>query len=646
MTVSNLSVRPRNGHTLQVISARRVSDPGPGKQDIRSLDDQGALLDRWLDEHASQPRNVTALAGSGSGEYLERAEYLRLIELVESDQFDLVITEDLGRIIRRIHAHLFCELCVDHGVRLIAINDHVDTAEPGWQDRSIFSAWHHERSNRDTSERIKRTHRNRFLHGGTASLPIFGYRKKPGAKSDDDWEKLPEAEQIYREWFDRLDHDALYAEVGDWLNEAGVPTGPHSRTNKKWDGRMVARVTHNWLLKGVRFRNKRKTRRISTGKYKSEKADPRELLTRHVPHLAFFEEAYYDRVVAKADARNAKYRRSKGGAADPCANRPKKRVRYPGQSLCCGVCGRPFVFGAHGQTDHLMCSGAREYLCWNAISLNGPLTAQAVAASVLAEIETLRDFDAAFVDMVNEEAQKLDVQREHRLYELQTLIEKRQSQIQNLVDYISGGCKSPNVAENLGKLEAELPQLQAQRAEIEGTASQVIIMPSAAEIKQLVRQSVRDLALESYEFTKLMRRLVRDFFVFPYRSCDGKDFVLRGTARLQLANLLPDQRLRDTLRGPLERVLNLDLFVAPQRIRLREQVMALRREMTEREAAERLGITKTAAQYAAGLDRLMGRLGLADPYVRMTKPPTDYPKMRRHLHPRFRFDPLPGFGTE
>jgi hypothetical protein len=56
------------------------------------------------------------------------------------------------------------------------------------------------------------------------------------------------------------------------------------------------------------------------------------------------------------------------------------------------------------------------------------------------------------------------------------------------------------------------------------------------------------------------------------------------------------------------------------------------------------GITKTAAQYAAGLDRLMGRLGLIDPYVRMAEPPTDYPKMRRHLHPRYRFDPLPGFG--
>jgi predicted site-specific integrase-resolvase len=130
------------------------------------LDDQGALHNRWLNERAGLPYKVTVVAGSGSGEYLERTEYLQLIELVESDRFDLVLTEDLGRIVRRIHAHLFCELCVDHQTRLIAINDHVDTAEDGWQDRSIFSAWHHERSNRDTSERIKRTHRSRFLQGG------------------------------------------------------------------------------------------------------------------------------------------------------------------------------------------------------------------------------------------------------------------------------------------------------------------------------------------------------------------------------------------------------------------------------------------------------------------------------------------------
>jgi hypothetical protein len=106
------------------------------------------------------------VAGSGSGEFLDREEFLRLGDLVATGKYDLVLTEDLGRIVRRIYAHIFAEHCVDHATRLISKNDHVDTMVEGWEDRSIFSAWHHERSNRDTSDRIKRAHRGRFLNGG------------------------------------------------------------------------------------------------------------------------------------------------------------------------------------------------------------------------------------------------------------------------------------------------------------------------------------------------------------------------------------------------------------------------------------------------------------------------------------------------
>ena len=214
MNVRDSQLKPRNGLKLKVIFVCRVSDPGPGKQDERSLDDQEAMYRKWMKDHVKAPYEVTVIAGSGSGEYLEREEYQQLIELVVTRAIDLVLTEDLGRIIRRIHAHLFCELCVDCGTRLVAIIDHVDTAERGWQDRSIFSAWHHERSNRDTSDRIKRTHLNRFDHGGCAPFEIYGIIIPRGKeKTDADWYKDPDAEPIYREWFKQLDSGSFYTEV-------------------------------------------------------------------------------------------------------------------------------------------------------------------------------------------------------------------------------------------------------------------------------------------------------------------------------------------------------------------------------------------------------------------------------------------------
>ncbi len=642
MTIKlNPPIVPRNGHTLKVLSVRRVSDPGPGKQDIRSLDDQGALHERWIKDHIDQPYEVKVLAGSGSGECLERVEYLELLELVDSDQWDLVLTEDLGRILRRIQAHMFCEACVDHRTRLIAINDHVDTAEAGWEDRSIISAWHHERSNRDTSDRIKRSHRSRFQQGGTASLPIFGYRKKPDAKSDGDWELVPEAKDVYREWFDRLDHGATYSEVSDWLNDNGIAPGPYCR-NDKWDCRMVSRVTHNSLLKGLRFRNKRKTRRSSGGTYKSEKAKPADLLTRHVPHLAFFEEAYYDRVVAKVDARNAKFRRNSNGGPDPCADRPKKRTRFPGQSIYCGVCGRMFVFGGHGQKDRLMCSGAREYKCWNAITVDGPSAARKISEAMFSEIENMAGFDPSFLAMVNEEADKFDAARESRLRELTTAIERGNREIANLVKYIRDGDDSPTVRDELRRLETCRQQLKHDKDQTEQMPTCTVVVPDADQVKQLAREAFKDLAIDSHEFAKRLRTATGKIVVYPFRSCDGGHIGLRSKFRTQIASLLPDPRLQSILKQPLERVLTIDLFEPPQRVEYRERLVTLRQEKTERVAAQELGITVTAVQRAAALSRLMKQQGLTDPYVRLMEPPSDYTKLRRHLNRRYRFEPLPG----
>ena len=72
---------------------------------------------------------------------------------------------------------------------------------------------------------------------------------------------------------------------------------------------------------------------------------------------------------------------------DTRRNVPKKRTRFPGQIIECGICGRGYVFGGHGQTDHLMCNGAREYKCWNGITVDGPLAAEKICSAVIAEIE-------------------------------------------------------------------------------------------------------------------------------------------------------------------------------------------------------------------------------------------------------------------
>jgi site-specific DNA recombinase len=554
---------PKDGRLLQVIVPVRVSDPT--KQDERSLQDQRVKIENFFQERCDYPFELTVLEGRQSGELLDRQEFRKLVELAETRGFDAVIAEDLGRIVRRMQAYTFCETCVDHETRVIAINDHVDTARDGWQDSSIISAWRHERSNRDTSDRIKRTHRNRFAQGGVLSCTIYGYSKPPGARTDAELQRDPAAEPIYREWFRMLDEDnATFADVVRYLRTHNVPLPLHARSSTtEWDGKMVARHTFNPLLKGVRERNRRKSKRQSSGKYKSINAEPNELLQRQVPHLAFFEETYYDHVVAKVRDRNAKYRRDADGNGDPRRNVPRKQTRYPGQCTFCAICGRLYVFGGNGLTDHLMCSGSRLHQCWNGVTFDGPMASAKISEKVLDAVERMADFDTALMQMVEEEGRRFDDDRDRQLGELRLKFQKVENAIANVVKFITGG--------------------------LEGIRRQPIRafeMPSIQQIKDLARQSLKGLALDSPEFARQMRKLIPRIVVFPVRLCDDGAIVMRATFRVLLSTLLSERSSREVLRHPLEKIMTVDLFDPPQRELFRIRVVEARAKgMTERAIA-------------------------------------------------------------
>ena len=103
------------------------------------------------------------------------------------------------------------------------------------------------------------------------------------------------------------------------------------------------------------------------------------------------------------------------------------------------------------------------------------------------------------------------------------------------------------------------------------------MIPSVDEIN-LARTSCSSRAIESFEFAGLMQRIIKELHVFPYRLCDGKDFVLRARFRLQLANLLPGET------PPGCHALTAGTlgdggvpFTPPERVEYRQQALELRR---------------------------------------------------------------------
>src|SRR5260221_344972 len=109
----------KRGNNLKVLGVARISTEN---QDERSLGDQHVLYQEFLSANTEMPFQLDMLSGKGSGECLERLEYLQAWEKVETGQYDLVIIENLARVARRVHAIQFCKHCEDHNTRVIAIN--------------------------------------------------------------------------------------------------------------------------------------------------------------------------------------------------------------------------------------------------------------------------------------------------------------------------------------------------------------------------------------------------------------------------------------------------------------------------------------------------------------------------------------------
>ncbi|MDP6720723.1 MAG: recombinase family protein, partial [Pirellulaceae bacterium] len=318
---------PRNAHTLRVIGIERISTD---RQDAASLEDQKALLETFVRDRYDVAVEFVHIATRGSGEWLDRDELIELREFVTTRNFDLVVAEDLGRIMRDLEALMICGHCIDHGTRLIAINDYLDTARPDWEDSAIFAAWRHKKYNHDTANRIKQRLANRFDNGGTLPLPVAGYIKKPGAKTDDALVKDPTATPIIQEVAQRLLRGASFSEIADWLNEIGFDTGLYCR-NDHWDCRMVGRWIRNPLLHGERQRNNRHTQKhYGTGRRRSVPAPPEMIRRRKCPHLAHLSPEVHLRLLRYLDRRNSKYRRSDSRDRDPLLDRPKKRTIWPG----------------------------------------------------------------------------------------------------------------------------------------------------------------------------------------------------------------------------------------------------------------------------------------------------------------------------
>ena len=198
------------------------------------------------------------------------------------------------------------------------------------------------------------------------------------------------------------------------------------------------------------------------------------------------------------------------------------------------------------------------------------------------------------------------------------------------------------------EIAAEERKLKLEFRNLERLGEERLDVPeSLTVLRTMLEQEFVGAAQDSPEFGEILRKLCPDFFVYLVRLCDGGYCLPRARARLALDGVIPDAGLVPELDGLLRRDVTFDLFVPPQRERIRvdavkwhaaglgPQAIAAKLAETTNERP-----TDTAVQNALKLNERMLQLGLESPYVLVTAPPDDYPKLRRHKNAKYRFVPL------
>jgi len=122
---------PRNGHTRVVaIVARMSGSPNREAKPNHQIDYCKQVVAE-LHEGSVEYRIISV----GKDAQLDRPELAEIEAMLRSRELDLLIGEDIGRLTRSVEAVRLCGIAVDHGTRVIAPNDCVDTAEGNWEAR-------------------------------------------------------------------------------------------------------------------------------------------------------------------------------------------------------------------------------------------------------------------------------------------------------------------------------------------------------------------------------------------------------------------------------------------------------------------------------------------------------------------------------
>lgn len=623
-----------------IIYARYSTDD----QNELSIEDQFKACERWLDRTGFKCASVVKESDEGiSGEVLSRPGINRVREMIRARKADLVIAEEISRFYRdRAEPFKLAGECHDHDVRLVAINDGIDTDTEGWERNLSRASDEHASANDKTSLRIKRAYHGRWQDGYAMGAVVPGYKRTPvdserfgrtrrgpfKDQKDESWTTT------IQEMFGRVARGDSLRSVADFLSRQGLPRPANSKAST-WNDRGVKTLVQNPLFKGKEsYRKKFNKKHYATGRHVPEHSRPEEVMFRDMPHLAHVDAMLWQQ------ANDAIARRDLAGRHPKGPDNPSYRVPRESRSplsnhFFCGVCGSKMIGQGRNEGGY-RCSNALRGECWNRATVKRDLTHTAIFRAVGEALLGLKGVEGFLVEQVELVlAESGDVAR--RVTELEEQNRVAEDRIGKCGEALLASPGSEYLAGQLAEAEARRAELLGL---VEAMKSQVRTRknpPSRQQILDTIDHAVKTLADSGPDVGPLLRQLTTPIQAIPFQRIDCDLVVLRVRFHINLVALLPtewQQLLRGAdvtphCEGASCTEATIDLFENPGPVRFAKEALLLQREgHTGEEISNRLGISRRTTYDAIKLAELMEERGVNEPYVQLNEAPASASRWR------------------
>ena len=467
---------------------------------------------KYLEEYARQKglRNIRHFYDDGySGTNFNRPGFTALLEEIEAGRVDTLVVKDLSRFGRNyLQVGYYTEIVFPKkGVRFIAINNNVDSANPTENDFTPFLNIMNEWYAKDTSNKIKAVFKSRMKEGLRCSGAIpYGYKRINGDKQTLVVDE-PAAE-IVRKVFRLACHGMGVTAIAEQLTEEKVliPSAytakyfPENCRNRsfsdpyRWNANTIGHILdrqeylgHTVLGKSICENFKTKQRRAAT---------PEELMIFPDTHEAIIDQDTWDiaqklRVRAKPRAANGTYSHRLSGM------------------IYCADCGSRMGFispearqsGKHYDSDSAFQCG--NYRNQNNECVSHFIKTSALEAAILQAIKAVSQYvienEAEFISQLktvwNESKSKSANNGQQEIDEAKKRMAELDAKIQKLYDSAISGL---------------LPERQAQRMIQQYDEEQLMLEKRVEELQGQIQEEEVE-KIDTNRFIALVNK---------YRNCE------------------------------------------------------------------------------------------------------------------------------